>query len=118
MAGRPPLPVGTFGKVTFVAQASGAVQARVRFRDYDGRARLASKTARTKAAAERALRDAVRERQAPGAGGGVTADTRVRELAEVWLGAAEGWSTGTARTYKSMVKTRSGRPWATCGCGR
>jgi hypothetical protein len=44
----------------------------------------------------------------PGAGGGVTADTRVRELAEVWLGAAEEWSTGAARAYKSMVKTQSG----------
>ena len=56
MVGRPPLPVGTFGSVTFVAQSSGVVQARVRFRDYDGRVRLVSRTGRTKAAAERPSR--------------------------------------------------------------
>jgi hypothetical protein len=42
--GRPPLPVGTFGKIGFVEQSSGEIQARARFRDYDGRARLVAKT--------------------------------------------------------------------------
>ena len=38
--GRPPLPVGTFGKIGFIEQSSGEIQARARFRDYDGRTRL------------------------------------------------------------------------------
>ena len=29
--GRPPLPVGTFGKIGFVEQSSGEIQARARF---------------------------------------------------------------------------------------
>jgi hypothetical protein len=37
--GRPPRPVGTFGKIGFVEQPSGDVQARTRFRDFDGRTR-------------------------------------------------------------------------------
>ena len=54
--GRPPLPVGTFGKIGFVEQSSGEIQARARFRDYDGRTRLVAKTGRSRAAAERALK--------------------------------------------------------------
>ncbi len=41
--GRPPLPVGTFGKIGFVQLPSGEVQARARFRDFDGHTRLVSK---------------------------------------------------------------------------
>ena len=106
MVGRPALPVGTFGKVAFVVLPSGAIQARARFRDYDGRQRLVSRTGPTRPAAERALKEALRERRGPTAGGGVDADTRVSDLADAWLASAEGWSTGTARTYRSMVRTQ------------
>jgi hypothetical protein len=54
--GRPPLPPGTFGKVLFMSTASGQVQARVKFRDFDGRVRLVTRAAPTRAAAERALK--------------------------------------------------------------
>ncbi len=106
MAGRPPLPVGTFGKVSFVDQASGRVQARAKFRDYDGRVRLVSKVGPSRAAAERALKAELTDRQAPAGGAGVTSGTRVRELAQVWLETPNDWSTGTARTYRSMVNTQ------------
>jgi hypothetical protein len=43
--GRPPLPVGTFGKIGFLLLPRGEIQARARFRDFDGRTRLVSKTA-------------------------------------------------------------------------
>jgi hypothetical protein len=46
VVGRPPLPVGTFGKVPCIAQPSGEIQARARYRDYDGRSRLVSKIGR------------------------------------------------------------------------
>jgi integrase len=106
MVGRPPLPIGTFGKVTFIAQASGAVQARAKFRDFDGRVRLVSKVGPSRAAAERALKATLHERRAPSADGQVNADTRVRDLADLWLASGERWSTGTARTYRSMVRTQ------------
>ena len=48
------MPLGTFGKIGFVDQPNGQVQARAKFRDYDGRVRLVSKSGRSRAAAERA----------------------------------------------------------------
>lgn len=54
--GRSPLSLGTYGKVLFRDLPSGQVLARVTFRDFDGRVRLVSKTGRTRAAAERALK--------------------------------------------------------------
>lgn len=42
--GRPPLPLGTYGKVLCAPTPSGQAIARVTFRDYDGRVRLVSPT--------------------------------------------------------------------------
>ncbi len=41
--GRPPLPLGTYGKVLYLTLPGGQVKARVKFRDFDGRVRLVSK---------------------------------------------------------------------------
>ena len=60
--GRPPLPLGTFGKIGFVDQPNGQVQARAKFRDYDGRVRLVAKSGRSRAAAERALKAELTDR--------------------------------------------------------
>jgi integrase len=104
--GRPPLPVGTFGKIGFIEQPDGVVQARARFRDFDGRTRLVSKIGASRAAAERALKRELATRRAPGGGGPITAGTRVDALADAWLLADHGWSTGTERVYRSMVKNQ------------
>jgi len=45
-AARPPLPLGTFGKVLFVEQPNGTIQARAKYRDYDGRVRLVAGSGR------------------------------------------------------------------------
>ena len=102
--GRPPLPVGTFGKIGFVEQPSGDVQARTRFRDFDGRTRLVSKTGPSRAAAERALKAELTGRITPGGGAAIRPSTRVSALADAWLASGHDWSTGTARTYRSVVK--------------
>lgn len=102
--GRPPLPVGTFGKIGFVEQASGEIQARARVRDYDGRTRLVSKIGRSHAAAERALKAELTSRQAPGGTGAIRSSMRVEALADAWLESAHDWSTGTERTYRSVIK--------------
>ena len=94
MVGRPPLPIGTFGKITYIPQASGAIQARAKFRDFDGRVRLVTKVGPSQAAAERALKAVLNERRAPSADGQVSADTRVKDLADLWLASGERWSTG------------------------
>ena len=54
--GRPPLPLGTSGKILFATLPNGRVKARVKFRDYGGRVRLVSKVGPSRAAAERALK--------------------------------------------------------------
>jgi hypothetical protein len=102
--GRPPLPVGTFGKIGFVEQSSGDIQARARFRDYDGRTRLVAKTGPSRAAAERALKKELSSRQSPVGSGAITAAMRLASLADTWLDAPHGWSTGTERTYRSVVR--------------
>src|SRR4051812_43341243 len=104
--GRPPRPVGTFGKIGFLLLPSGEVQARARFRDFDGRTRLVSKTGASRAAAERALKTELTVRRAPGGTGALTAGTRVSALADAWLAADHGWSTGTERTYRSTVRAQ------------
>jgi integrase len=101
--GRPPLPLGTSGKVLFATLPNGRVRARVKFRDYDGRVRLVSKVGPSRAAAERALKAEFTSRQAPGGVGAITAATRMATLAEAWIEADHGWSTGTQRTYRSVV---------------
>lgn len=101
--GRPPLPLGTYGKLLFFEMPNGRIQARARFRDYDGRVRLVCKVARSRAAAERALKADLSHRQTPGGAGAITAATRISALADAWLEGDHGWSTGTERTYRSVL---------------
>jgi hypothetical protein len=63
---RPPLPLGTYGRVLFLDLPGGRVQVRAKFRDYDGRVRLVSRVGRSRADAERALKAELARRQAPG----------------------------------------------------
>jgi hypothetical protein len=82
--GRPPLPVGTHGKIR-AYQTSTGWRATTKFRDYDGTTRPVERTGKTKAAAERALKEALRDRTRPAETGTITPDTRFRAAAELWL---------------------------------
>ncbi|MDQ6851585.1 MAG: tyrosine-type recombinase/integrase [Actinomycetota bacterium] len=104
--GRPPLPLGTAGKVFFVPMSNGQIQARAKFRDFDGRVRLVAKHAPSRAAAERALKIELANRHTPGGAAAVTASIRVADLAQLWLEAPHGWSTGTERTYRSVIRSQ------------
>jgi hypothetical protein len=104
--GRPPLPLGTYGTVLYLTTPGGLVKARVTFRDFDGRVRLVSKTGPSQAAAERALKAELTTRRAPGGGAALTSGSRMTALVEAWLAVDHGWSTGTERTYQSVVKTQ------------
>ena len=59
--GRPPLPLGTHGAIRCYKVDSG-YRARTLARDYDGRTRAVERWGKTKGAAERALKLAVRDR--------------------------------------------------------
>jgi integrase len=86
---RPPLPVGTAGKIRFQKLANRRVRARVNVRDFDGETREVSRFGPTQAAAERRLKEALRDRSGPPAGGEITADTRLREAAKLWWAEVE-----------------------------
>jgi integrase len=106
--GRPSLEVGTFGKIDFQCMtgpgAANRVRARANFRDLDGVRRQVTKWAPTKAAAERALKTALRDRAAPGESE-VTSNTRLSDLAGRWLADVERAekSANTLRVYRVAV---------------
>ena len=104
--GRPPLPIGTAGKTLFLSTPNGQIQARTKFRDFNGRIRLVSKNGHSRAAAERALKIELSNRQMPGVSGAIAASTNVAGLARLWLDAPHGWSTGTERTYRSVISNQ------------
>lgn len=80
---RPPLQVGTWGKVSRDQVAPGVWRAMARFRDFDGRTRKVEARAGTGAKAERALILAMTDRAMP-AGEDITADTRISRVAVTW----------------------------------
>lgn len=105
--GRPPLTVGTYGTITTAwAARENAWKARARYRDPDGVVRPVAKFGKTKSAAERALKDALRDRQRSG-GLGITGDMRVCELADEWLAriAKSNKSIGTKQQYRRAVES-------------
>jgi integrase len=85
---RPPLPLGTYGKIKSW-QEGGVWLARAKFRDFDGVVRLVKRSGKTKAAAERALRAALVERQAPVKQSIITAQATIEKVAELWLAEIE-----------------------------
>jgi integrase len=104
--GRPPLPVGTFGKIHVRVLGKGRVEARASFRDFDGRRRLVARYGQTRAEAERRLREALRDRSgtttAP-----VAADARLTAMAQLWLADVEAadLAAGTKRLYRFATES-------------
>jgi len=106
MAGRPPLDIGTYGKIRTRQLGPEEVRAYCRYRDIDGQTRQVTATGRSIAAAERALKKALAQRSTNAS---VTAETRVRVAAEAWyetvVAAVESGqrSPTTAREYRSLL---------------
>lgn len=84
---RPRLTVGTFGEISFRKVGSGRVEARARYRDWDGRARLVQATGGTRRGAERALKAKLAERSLfqPTSFSALTPDSTFAELVTYWL---------------------------------
>lgn len=85
MMARPPLPIGTYGKVTIYPRPEGGFRARVRFRDYDGAVRHVERHGASRTAATNNLREALRDRGQAVVGSDVTPDTKMSAVAELWL---------------------------------
>src|SRR3982074_1311017 len=103
---RPPLPIGTYGKIHVSKLDEGRFRARTKFRDYDGITRVVERVGKSKAAAENNLKEALRDRSRVSATGEITTETLVSTLGEQWLtemdkAAAEGKrSANTAEQYR------------------
>lgn len=109
MAGRPRLPIGTFGEITVRVVGANRYRASTRFRDWDGRTRQMSTTADGRAAARTELktRIAARMRQG-GADGQLTAESLFSALAEAWLEDLRldvDRSDGTKEVYERELRT-------------
>lgn len=103
--GRPPIPVGTYGKIQVLPLPSGLFDARTRFRDYDGKTRQVRAVGKSKTAATNNLTAKIRDRQGP-AGTVITSETKLCDLAASWLAASHSpeWSAGTTATYRYVVR--------------
>lgn len=83
--GRPRTPIGTFGEVRY-ATSNGKVQARTRYRDWDGKLRQVQATGPTRTAAARALKAKLAHRVAVApVDTTLTADSDFAELVDYWL---------------------------------
>lgn len=97
--GRPPLPLGTNGSIRIYPTARG-YRARTLTRDHDGVTRAVERTAKTKAAAERSLKFAIRDR-AYATSRTLTADSTRQRAGGNWYG-SRSWS---PRTRTRLMRT-------------
>ncbi|MGW4843984.1 tyrosine-type recombinase/integrase [Nocardia brasiliensis] len=81
---RQSLPIGTYGRITAKRQPNGSWRATTRYRDDDGVTRTVHKFGPTKGRAEDILRESLTKR-AGGRGRLITRDTKLTELADLWL---------------------------------
>src|SRR3954447_6358523 len=96
MAGRPRLPVGTFGEITTRKLESGRFRASARFRDWDGHTRQVTATGKSASAAKTELKTQLADRMRIGGDStAITADSRFVELGMAWL---EAMKTDPARS--------------------
>lgn len=83
---RPRIPIGGYGEIAFIQRAKGKVEARTRFRDWDGQTRLVQATASSRPAAEVALKKKLTQRNAfQPVDTTLTPDSPFPALVEYWL---------------------------------
>lgn len=86
MAGRPRLPIGTFGAITTTQIGSRSFRATTRVRDWDAQTRQATATGSSRSSAQTALKVGLALRMRAGdAADALTADSPFPTLAEAWL---------------------------------
>ncbi|MHA7284840.1 site-specific integrase [Arthrobacter sp. MDT3-44] len=102
---RPPLPIGSWGKIKRTQLADGRWVAKARVRDLDGVTRLIERGGLTGAAAERALVSALTERTAPTADD-LTPDTQLSVLWETYEAhlIEEGRAIRTLQRYRYVAE--------------
>ena len=104
MSPKPPLPLGTWGKVRRQKAPGGQWRARARYRDTDGVTRSVEAWGKTGAAAERALVTMLKDRQAP-VKSEVSPSMRLSELADLWFAEIESNGRAGRRTIDGYKDT-------------
>lgn len=99
---RPPLPIGTHGKIRVAAKPAGGYLARAKYRDYDGVTRLVERTGGSASAARNGLLEALRDRSRTAGGGELTGDSRFREAAALWLAWVQGMADAGDRSPNTV----------------
>ncbi|MBC7592615.1 MAG: site-specific integrase [Kineosporiaceae bacterium] len=83
---RPRIPIGTNGSITFINRPNKRVEARTRYRDWDGQTRIIQVTASSRPAAEIALKKKLAERNAfQPVDTTLTPDSPFSALVDYWL---------------------------------
>ena len=109
---RPPLPIGTWGKIRREQLGAGHWRARASFRDYDGQTREVEAHEATGAKAENKLREMLRDRATPNSSE-ITANTLMTALAELWFDEITGQEELSAQTldrYRSCFEQAIRKP--------
>jgi integrase len=86
-----------------VYRVANGYRARVSVRDADGRVREIGRIGPSRAACQRAVKEAFRDRTRMDSGSDITSEMRVRELAEVWFASLEHQSPTTRQSYRNRV---------------
>jgi hypothetical protein len=114
---------GSYGKINIWDNGAGFT-ARTKFRDFDGVVRPVKRNGSTKAAAERNLKAALVDRQAPVKEHEITPDSKFGQAADRWFVELEqavesgDRSPGTLDTYRSVYSTHVNRALLRCDCVR
>jgi integrase len=82
---RPPLPVGTYGKIKIYELGPRRFRARAKYRDYDGITRPVERVGTSREQTANRLREAFRDRGRTTTDGDITPDTRIAAVAALWL---------------------------------
>lgn len=104
--GRPPLDVGTYGAIRVYPLTAGGFKATTQFRDFDGKTRPVKRHGATKAAASRALKAALLERQRRNSAD-LDRDSTFAEVGELWLAEVERTRVGSSYDrYRTKLRNK------------
>lgn len=118
--GRPPLPLGSWGKIRRYQVGPKSWRAMANYRDYDGVTRPVERSGASGAKAERRLVEDLTNRARVSGNEEITADTRMSEVCRIWMDDFR----GKARPRQRWRRTRMlcGFTWcrrlALYGCGK
>ncbi len=104
--GRPPLPLGTWGRIRRYQEGPKLWRAATNYRDYDGVTRRVERYRESGAKAERALVEYLKNRARVSSDGEITAETKISEVCRIWFAEfkQQKKATSTVNTYDDALR--------------